>query len=78
MYRIFDYTGSLSSNSLTIGSLPAGFTASIDTSIGGHVNLDVASVPEPATPGGRSMAWRYWPPVGCAAVGRNAALVKPD
>ena len=32
----------------TIGSLPAGFTASIDTSIGGQVNLDVASVPEPA------------------------------
>ncbi len=49
VYRLFDYTGSLVSDTLALGALPAGYTASIDTSIGGQVNLDVARVPEPST-----------------------------
>jgi len=48
-YRIFDYSGSLTSFNLTLGSLPAGYSASFDTSIPGQVNLSVTAVPEPAS-----------------------------
>jgi hypothetical protein len=39
-----DYTGSLTLNSPTIGALPSGFAANIDTSTPGQVNLDVVKV----------------------------------
>ena len=49
VYQLFDYTGSLADNGLTLGSLPAGFTYKIDELTPGQVNLDVAAVPEPGT-----------------------------
>ncbi len=47
-WRLFDYTGVLSDNTLALGSLPglgAGLSWSVDTSIANQVNLTV--VPEP-------------------------------
>ncbi len=41
-YRLFDYTGVLSGPGLVLGSLPAGYFYSIDTSIAGQVNLIVS------------------------------------
>ena len=40
-YRLFDYTGSLTNNGLSLGSIPlaAGLSAAIDTSTAGQVNL---------------------------------------
>ena len=40
-YRLMDYTGSLVNNTLSIGTLPAGFTATIDLSTAHEVNLVV-------------------------------------
>lgn len=48
-YELFSYTGGLTNNGLTLGSLPIGFSYSIDTSVQGIVNLVV--VPEPQTLG---------------------------
>jgi len=48
-YRLFDYTGSLLSNALGISGLPSEFSALLDTSTPGQVNLQVQAVPEPAT-----------------------------
>ncbi|HWA62747.1 MAG TPA: autotransporter-associated beta strand repeat-containing protein, partial [Caulobacteraceae bacterium] len=51
LYRLIDYTGALTDNGLTLGTLPSGFQAgqfSVQTSIGGQVNLIVAA--PPATP----------------------------
>lgn len=48
-WRLFDYSGSLTGSSLTLGSMPtlaAGYSFVIDTSTAGQVNLSV--VPEPA------------------------------
>ena len=48
-WRLFDYSGSLTGSSLTLGSMPtltAGYSFVIDTSTTGQVNLSV--VPEPA------------------------------
>lgn len=48
-WRLFDYTGTLTGTSLTLGSMPtlaAGYSFVIDTSTAGQVNLSV--VPEPA------------------------------
>ena len=45
-YRLLDYTGTLTNNGLTLGSLPAGFAGThIDTSHAGQVNLDVETIP---------------------------------
>jgi fibronectin-binding autotransporter adhesin len=41
-YTLFTYGGTLSIGTLTIGATPASYTYSIDTSIPGQVNLDVA------------------------------------
>jgi len=49
-WRLFNYSGTLTNNTLTLGSLPtlgAGQTYSIDTSTPGQVNLSV--IPEPST-----------------------------
>lgn len=43
-YRLFNYTGALTDNGLVIGLQPAGFTASIDTSIPGQINLTVSAL----------------------------------
>ena len=46
VYRLFDYGGTLTNNSLAIGQLPTGFTASgmtVQTSVPGQVNLIVNS-----------------------------------
>jgi fibronectin-binding autotransporter adhesin len=42
-YRLMDYTGSLVNNTLTVGTLPAGFTAKIDLSVPHEVNLVVST-----------------------------------
>ena len=43
-YRLMDYTGSLVNDTLSIGTLPAGFTATIDLSTAHEVNLVVTQV----------------------------------
>ena len=43
-FRLFNYTGILTDNGLSFGSLPGGTTAWIDTSIAGQVNLFI--IPE--------------------------------
>lgn len=48
-YRLFNYSGALTDNGLTVGLLPSGYAAVVDTSIAHQVNLNVALVPEPAT-----------------------------
>ena len=55
-YDLIDYTGTLTNNVLDVGNLPAGFSATVDTSIAGQVDLVV--VPEPAT---------YWAGLGLVA-----------
>ena len=51
-FRLFNYTGTLTDNGLTIGTLPmfSGWTAGIDTLTPGQVNL-VVVVPEPGVVG---------------------------
>jgi autotransporter-associated beta strand protein len=49
VYRLFDYTGQLIDNGLSIGSTPSGYSYAIDTSIANQVNLTVTAVPEPTT-----------------------------
>lgn len=44
-YTLFTYSGSLTNNTLDIGSMPSGFTYTIDTGTAGIVSLNV--VPEP-------------------------------
>src|ERR1043166_338461 len=46
VYRLLNYTGTLTDNGLAIGSMPAGTRGFIDTSISGQVNLLV--IPEPS------------------------------
>ncbi|WP_241392802.1 autotransporter-associated beta strand repeat-containing protein [Pseudomonas chlororaphis] len=43
VYRVFNYAGLLTNNTLNIGSLPAGFTGTIQTSVANQVNLIAAS-----------------------------------
>ncbi|NYT39696.1 autotransporter-associated beta strand repeat-containing protein [Sphingomonas sp. R-74633] len=50
-YRLFNYGGTLTDNGLIMGSLPAGFTSTLLTNIGGQVNLLFASSPQ---------AIQYW------------------
>jgi fibronectin-binding autotransporter adhesin len=50
-YRLINYTGGLTDNVLDVGTLPAGFTGVIQTSIANQVNL-IASGAPPAGPGG--------------------------
>jgi hypothetical protein len=49
VYRLFDYTGSLTDNGLDLGSLPSGFLYAIDTSTSSQVNLNVSAIPEAST-----------------------------
>ena len=49
VYRLFNYTGQLIDNGLSLGTTPAGFGYAIDTSIANQVNLTVTAVPEPTT-----------------------------
>ncbi|MEI9895285.1 MAG: hypothetical protein WDN28_15685 [Chthoniobacter sp.] len=51
-YRLIDYTGSLLGSTLNIGAAPLGFLYTVDTSILGQVNLDVA--------GGGPLPIAYW------------------
>ncbi|MFM8413749.1 MAG: beta strand repeat-containing protein, partial [Planctomycetota bacterium] len=51
-WRLFDYTGTLTNNTLSLGTMPtlgSGLTFGIDTGTAGQVNLVVITVPEPAT-----------------------------
>ncbi len=48
-YRLFDYTGSLTSQGLSITGISGDFFAVLDSSVPGQVNLNVAAVPEPST-----------------------------
>jgi len=48
-YLLMTYAGSLTDNGLNVGVLPAGFSATVDNSTAGQVNLDVTAVPEPST-----------------------------
>lgn len=49
-YRLLNYTGTLTDNSLTVGTQPAGFVAVVDTATQGQVNL-IVSNDSPPTPG---------------------------
>src|SRR6202790_5768952 len=46
-YRLINYTGALSGTTLTLGSLPAGFTEVVSTAVVGQVNLVVSSLSAP-------------------------------
>ena len=49
-WRLFDYSGTLTNNTLTIGSAPtlaAGLSFTVDTSTANQVNLSI--VPEPGS-----------------------------
>jgi len=51
-WRLMDYSGTLTDNGLTLGSMPAlasGLAFSLDTATANQVNLVVTAVPEPAT-----------------------------
>ncbi len=49
-YDLIDYTGTLTNNTLDLGTLPSGYNYAIDTSIAGQVDLVVTNaVPEPST-----------------------------
>ena len=51
-WRLMNYSGTLTDNGLTIGSMPAlgsGLAFSLDTATANQVNLVVTAVPEPAT-----------------------------
>jgi autotransporter-associated beta strand protein len=48
-YELFSFTGTLFNNTLTLGTLPSGFTYALDFSTANQVNLTVSAVPEPAT-----------------------------
>lgn len=49
IYDLINYSGTLTDNGLALGSLPAGFTYDIVTTVPGQVDLVVAPVPEPST-----------------------------
>jgi len=46
-YELFSYTGTLTNNGVSLGTLPSGYTYSLSTSTAGQVDLLVAAVPEP-------------------------------
>jgi hypothetical protein len=48
-YLLMTYAGTLTDNGLNVGVLPAGFSATVDNSTAGQVNLDITAVPEPST-----------------------------
>jgi autotransporter-associated beta strand protein len=48
-YTLFTYTGGLTYNGLTVGTLPAGFNATVSTSTAGQVNLVVSALPPAAS-----------------------------
>jgi autotransporter-associated beta strand protein len=47
VYRLFDYTGSLTDNTLSLGTMPVGNDYVVDISIAGQVNLMVTALPIP-------------------------------
>ena len=51
-YDLIDYTGTLTNNGLALGTLPAGYTYSIDTGVAGQVDLVVTNT----VPGGGFLA----------------------
>ena len=48
-YLLMTYTGTFTDNGLNVGVLPAGFSATVDNSTAGQVNLDITAIPEPST-----------------------------
>lgn len=75
IYRLIDYTGALTDNGLNIGSLPAGFTSTVQTSIGGQINLLAAAAPPGGGGGGGGdpppppPMFNFWDGAGGAADG---------
>ncbi|MGJ7511463.1 autotransporter-associated beta strand repeat-containing protein [Variovorax sp. GT1P44] len=63
VYRVFSYTGTLTNNTLAVGTLPAGSSATVQTATANQVNLVVSS----ATP------MQYWDG-GNAANHNNGAV----
>ena len=55
-YRLFNYTGTLTNNTVVFGDVPAGFVGSIDTTTANQVNLVVTAVPEPTAIGAAAVA----------------------
>ena len=57
LYRIINYTGALTDNGLTAGTVPSGFTAQIQTSVANQVNAVFAAgtTPPPAGPSGAAL-----------------------
>lgn len=47
-YTLFDYSGTLTNNGMTLNNLPGGFNYALDFSTANQVNL-IVTVPEPAT-----------------------------
>lgn len=48
-YTLFSYTGTFLNNTLTLSSLPSGYSYALDTATTGLVNLTVSAIPEPAS-----------------------------
>jgi polygalacturonase len=77
-YTLFDYSGALTYNGLTIGSTPnTNFTYSISTNIPGQVNLVVTSATPPLDP---FMAWQlqYFGCTNLAVCPQAAGNADPD
>jgi autotransporter-associated beta strand protein len=47
-FLLFTYTGTLTNNTLTLGSIPSGWEMAVNTATTGQVWLNVSAVPEPA------------------------------
>lgn len=48
-HTLITHTGALTNNTLVIGTMPAGYTANIDTGVSGQVRLNVTALRIPAT-----------------------------
>ena len=57
VYRLFNYTGTLTNNGLTLGSMPSGSTNVLQTSTAGQVNLVASFGPAIQFWGGGSGTW---------------------
>ncbi|MEP6668965.1 MAG: autotransporter-associated beta strand repeat-containing protein [Chthoniobacter sp.] len=44
VYRLFNFTGTLTDDGLSLGTLPAGFTYTVDTGTANQINLDVVAL----------------------------------
>ncbi|MBP6878421.1 MAG: autotransporter outer membrane beta-barrel domain-containing protein [Phenylobacterium sp.] len=62
LYRLINYTGSLTDNGLDVGTLPTSYTGVVQTAVAGQVNLLVAGGPAPGGGGGGGGGGTVTPP----------------